>query len=243
MPGHYIKIGWRKIHFSADGRQMIMKMCSSLLCRLQPPHLWHRWRGLTAAFISLGAFQLCFQVCSAAPPPPLCKARGESGITLHSRRARWTVIHPASHPRLGLEEPKQGCLMRSGATATWRCLLNMQLLNHDACEHKAPPSPRSKEKEKNICVRDTCEIQAEWMAAKTVSALLLRSINRSVPVWDTSTIIYLHFYTHGLSQQASPRAAAQNIGERLISGQSEESGPFQHVLPNLSSVSKSIWMC
>lgn len=234
MLGHYIKIGLRKIHFSADGRQMIMKMCSPMLCRLQPPHLWHRWRGLTDAFISLGAFHLHFQVCS--PPSPL---QGTRRIWNNSALSASTLNcdSPSIPPTVWLGRTKE---RRCGATTTWRCLLNMQLLNHDACEHKTPPSERSKEEEKKICAR-VCEIQAEWKTVKTVSAPLLRSINRTVPVWDTSTIIYLHFYTHGLSEQGSPGAAAQNIGERLISGQSGESGPFQHVLLKLSSVSKSIW--
>lgn len=39
---------------------MIMKTCSSLLCRLQPPHPWHCWQRLTAAFISSSAFLVCF---------------------------------------------------------------------------------------------------------------------------------------------------------------------------------------
>lgn len=49
-----------------------MKTCSSLLHRLQSPHLWHCWQRLTAAFISSRAFSLCSS--DSAPGILLCSS-------------------------------------------------------------------------------------------------------------------------------------------------------------------------
>lgn len=87
-----------EIHFSADGWQMIMKTCSSLLCRLQPPHPWHCWQRLTAAFISSSAFFVCFS--DTAPgilqhsPPRLQRIWNNFPLSMHMLNSDSPTIPP-----------------------------------------------------------------------------------------------------------------------------------------------------
>lgn len=103
---YYIKIGSgsknKSIHFSADGWQMIMKTCSSLLCRLQFPHPWHCWQRLTAAFISSSAFSLCSS--DTAPGTLLCSSPrlqriwNNFRLSVHTLNSDSPTIPPTSSP-------------------------------------------------------------------------------------------------------------------------------------------------